>query len=195
MQLYRAEPFIRHLVQLVALCGYALLAGAWAPPAAPLVTREIQYQNAEAGAAALVWGVNGWQMVLPELRPPGTTTLEAPERTLMQTPMSVQNGRFVVQLQVPAGATINFIVHVLKTRSGVAVDAWDENLPARQFVAVADGDGTTLVEATSGLAEQSYTSPADVLSQMVGALVLAGLSLVLIVVAVRMHFKNPYLDF
>lgn len=197
---YLRRFLLNRWVTATLLCGCALLTSAWLPsqsqmPASAIVVREIHYRNVEASVAALVWGINDWQMLPPELQPPGTTVLQAPTRSLMQTPMNWQNGEFVVQIQVPAGATIHFIVHILKSRTGVSVDAWDENLAARQFIDQAQYDGIAVFEASSGLAEQTYTTTADSHAQSIVALVLLAISFVLAMVVIRTNIKNPYLDF
>jgi hypothetical protein len=160
-----------------------------------IVTREIRYSSAEAGEVALVWGVDGWQMLPAALRPAGTTVL-ATKGEVMRTPMVNTDGVFTATVRVPAGATIDYIFQVTRTRSGVPADAWDMgDQPERQFRLIADRDGATTNMATIALAQQTYTSAPDSYLQMIGALILLAAGIPLVIVALRLRFKNPYLDF
>jgi hypothetical protein len=172
------------------------LAHAARSQAGPLVAREIRYHNPDASEVALVWGVYGWQTVPESLRPPGTIVQDGARSEVMRTPMERQGDVFVVRVQVPSGAPIDFIFNITRTRGGVGVDAWDANgQPAQDFHAIADGDGVTEVGTTIVLAQQAYTTIADSGQQLVGSLALLGVAAVLAVLAMRMLLKNPYLDF
>lgn len=185
---------------LLVLCiGVLLIPGTasaqQAGGTAPLVKREIRYHNAEAGAVALVWGLDSWQLAPEEIRPAGTTVLKSTS-AVMQTPMTNEDGVFVIVVQAPAGSTIDYIFQISKTRSGVSIGAWDVgNTADRQYRTVADQDGVTTVESTAALAEQLYTSSLDTQLQVNSLLVLLVAVAVLAVVAVRVRAQNPYLDF
>ncbi len=162
---------------------------------ATLVTYEIRYSNAEAGEVALIWGINGWQLPNQALQPPGTAVFPA-DTPMLWTPMTYQAGVFVASLHVPAGAKIDYFFQISKTRSGVSIDAWDNGaLPERHFHTLANVDGVSIVQATTGLAEQTYTNPTDIWIQLMSTLVLLGIGLALSIVAVRIRYHNRYLDF
>lgn len=189
----------RRLVLTLTLYCAWLIAVPTADGAIPqdggLVTREIRYSSAEAGEVALVWGVDGWQMLPAALRPTGTTVLKT-RGEVMRTPMVYASGVFMAKVQAPAGATIDYIFQVTKTRSGVPADAWDMgDQPERQFRLIADRDGATTNAATIALAQQTYTSAPDSYLQMIGALILLAAGIPLVIVVLRLRFKNPYLDF
>lgn len=190
-----------YVAVLLLLCCNLMPAAftpAYAQPArldTALVTREIRYTSSEAGEVSLVWGVNGWGMLPEALRPAGTTTIKL-NNEAMRTPMIRDGEGFVVKVQVPAGSLIDYIFLISKTRSGVAAEAWDVGtLAERQFHVAADQDGVTVATPTVKLAELLYTSPADISVQQLSIFILLGVSLVLVVVIVRMSYRNPFLDF
>ena len=59
----------------------------------------------------------------------------------------------------------------------------------------ADQDGVTVANPTVQLAALLYTSPADVSVQQSSILILLGVSLVLVIVIIRMNYRNPFLDY
>src|SRR4051794_25773770 len=81
----------------------------------PLVTQKIHYRTSEAGGVALVWGVDGWALVPEALRPAGTVLW----KTAMATPMMPVDDGFVISVQVPRGATIDYLFHITQAPSGV----------------------------------------------------------------------------
>jgi hypothetical protein len=187
---------VRHSLALIS--SIALLLACAAPAlgqSQPPITREIRYDSAEAGAVALVWGVDGWQPLPESLRPPETTLLNE-KGQIMRTPMALENGVFVARVRVPAGTRINYIFQISKTRSGISIDAWDMgDQPEQEFQIIANQDGTTTVKASVAIAQQMYTSTHDSQLQLVGTATLLAAALLLAVIALRMHFRNPYLDF
>jgi len=106
------------------------------------------------------------------------------------------NDLFEVTLQAPAGTTINYIFHITRTRSGVSAEAWDLNgLPERDFQTVVAINGVTEVAATISLGQQLFASTYDVSLQWISSLILAGITLLIGLVALRVRTRNPYLDF
>ena len=114
-----------------------------------LVTQEIRYSLPEAGEVFLVWGVNGWATVPETQRPPGT----AIKNKIMHTPMERQSNYFVAKVQVPAGATIDYVFQLTKTRNGSASEIWDNNFSARteNYYTVAVQDGVTSIEGKTAI--------------------------------------------
>lgn len=160
-----------------------------------LVTREIHYNTNEASEVALVWGINGWGLPPEALRPAGTTIIKL-NNDAMRTPMIREGDTFVAKVQVPAGSRIDYIFQISKTRSGVATEAWDVGaLAERQFHIAADQDGITVVDPTVQLAALLYTSPADMSVQRLSIYILLGLSFVLLIIMIRLRYRNPFLDF
>ncbi len=91
-------------------------------PRQPLVTQQIRYHMPEAGEVFLVWGVDHWQTVPEATRPAGTVI----ENMLMQTPMDHLAADFVVKVQAPAGAQIDYGFLITKKRNGTAAPlVWD----------------------------------------------------------------------
>lgn len=113
------------------------------------VTQEIRYSLPEAGEVFLVWGVNGWATVPETQRPPGT----AIKNKIMHTPMERQSNYFVAKVQVPAGATIDYVFQLTKTRNGSASEIWDNNFSARteNYYTVAVQDGVTSIEGKTAI--------------------------------------------
>jgi hypothetical protein len=119
----------------------------------PLVTQKIRYHMPEAGEAFLVWGINGWQMVAGETRPAGTVVKD----TVMHTPMDREGDTFVVRVQMPAGATINYGFLITGSRSGARIEAvWDSH----QDDLIATEDDVIEIERTLTLARDQ--APASV---------------------------------
>lgn len=104
--------------------------------AGTFITQEIRYLMPEASEMLLVWGINGWGAVSPELRPPGTFV----KKMVMHTPMQAHDDEFVTKLQVPADATIDCGFLVTGTRDGMPFKRqwiWDGNFhlkPAKDGV-------------------------------------------------------------
>lgn len=188
------------VMTLLLICGAAALSpqhvsGATAYQEQPFVTHVLRYNSAEASEVALIWGVNYWQ-VLPEVQRPLGTTIIKTTSEVMQTPMHRVNGLFEVTLQAPAGTTINYIFHITRTRSGITADAWDLNgVPERDFNTVIVANGVTDVLATVSLGQDLFASPADTISQWVAALILLCVTLLIGIMALRFHTRNPYLEF
>lgn len=86
-----------------------------------LVTQEFHYHMPDAEAVSMVWGVNGWSPVPESLRPLNTKMAD----NLMATPMRKREQDFVVSLQVPRGATIDFGFRITKSVTGANVNVWE----------------------------------------------------------------------
>ena len=109
-------------------------------PLEPLVTRNILYSTPLADEVVLLWGVNGWQPVMPIIRPAGTTV----QNGVMATRMSRDDNEFVARVSVPKGATIDYHFWITKTRKGLQTHALEKNGPD-DFHTVANDYGTTTV--------------------------------------------------
>jgi lipopolysaccharide transport system permease protein len=134
-----------------------------------LITEEFRYRMAEAGEVFLVWGLDGWTAVPDSLRPVGTMV----EDGLMYTPMLHEDDTFVAKVQAPAGATIDYIFQITKTRNDTALEAWDNN-DDQGYHTVAAQDGVIEVQTTLTLVEgQTPVSAPDV-----ELLILIGLGIV-----------------
>ncbi|MCU0543160.1 MAG: glycosyltransferase family 39 protein [Oscillatoriaceae cyanobacterium Prado104] len=114
-----------------------------------LVTQEIRYSLSEAGEVFLVWGVNGWTTVPETQRPPGTEI----KNKIMFAPMERQSNYFTAKVRVPAGATIDYVFQITKTRHGSAIEIWDNNFSARteNYYTVPVQDGVTSIEAKTSI--------------------------------------------
>lgn len=123
---------------------------------APLVTEEISQQLPEAGEVFLVWGINGWRLLDEEQRPGGTVI----KNNVMHTPMAREGDTFVVQVQVPSGATIDYGFLVTKTQDEEAVYIWNSDevyhIVAREEESIVQ-DGNTEREGGAVQAEQPIT--------------------------------------
>jgi hypothetical protein len=97
------------------------------------VIQEIRYHMPEAGEVFLIWGIDGWCIVPEEDRPAGTVVKKA----VMHTPMVHTGDAFIAQVQVPAGATLDYGFLITKKRNGAAVYVWE-----------ADGDQDYHITAT-----------------------------------------------
>jgi lipopolysaccharide transport system permease protein len=120
-----------------------------------LVTQEIRYHMPEAGEVFLVWGINGWAIAPEENRPPGTVVKDG----VMHTPMAREGDTFVVQLQVPAGATIDYGFLITKTRNDVAIETWEAN-GEQDYHTIATQDGVLEVQTKLTLAEDQTPATA-----------------------------------
>lgn len=118
----------------------------------PLVVEEIRQRFPEASEVYLIWGVDGWRQV-PELqRPPGTLVIN----NVMQSPMAHEGDDFVLQLLVPAGATIEYGFMISDTQGGPSVLLWDGDdayrIEARQPEELAQAK-------TGGVSSQGEVAP------------------------------------
>ncbi len=143
----------------------------------PLVTQDIRYHMPEAGEVFLVWGINGWAVVTEETRPAGTRVKDA----LMYTPMVREGDTFVAKVQVPSGATIDYVFETTKLRGGVASEVWDTNSD-QDYHSIAAQDGVVEVQTTLALAQgRTLASTLDTLLPLLLVLgVVLGIGAVLI---------------
>jgi hypothetical protein len=75
------------------------------------VTHQIRYQMPQAERVTLVWGVNGWRVVPPKRRPPGTEIVKG----VMNSPMIRQGAWFTATVSAPRDARIDFGFSVVTT--------------------------------------------------------------------------------
>ncbi|MGC3974326.1 MAG: hypothetical protein QM771_08110 [Nitrospira sp.] len=85
-----------------------------------VVTQEFHYHMPDAQEVSMVWGVNGWSPVPESLRPPNTKMSD----NLMVSPMRKGEQDFVVSLQVPVGATIDFGFRITRSAIG-SITIWE----------------------------------------------------------------------
>jgi hypothetical protein len=155
----------------------------------PLVTQKIHYQTHEAGEVALLWGVNGWTLLPEALRPAGTVV----QKNAMSTPMLPVDDGFVISVQVPRDATIDYLFHITRAPSGVAVDAWEGNgAPNQDYHTVAQDTGVVDVQSTTSLVEQTFSGPGDSMLQWYGVLILLAVGL-LFGLGLALRSRDPYL--
>jgi len=69
------------------------------------ITLEVRYHRPGAMLVDLVWGIDGWQALPAEKQPPGTVLADQGK---MKSPMVLEGDRFVIRLQLPAGAQLNY---------------------------------------------------------------------------------------
>lgn len=187
---------LRLLAGVAALCvgllwpTLILASGSAQSADPPMVTQKIRYHTREAGEVALLWGVNGWAP-LPEAQRPAGTTMQ---KNAMSTPMTLSDDGFVVSVQVPRGATIDYLFHITRAPSGVAADAWEgAGAPNLDYHTVAQDDGVVEVRGTASLADQTFASTSDITLQWYGVLALLGVAL-LIGLALVFRSRDPYLS-
>lgn len=118
------------------------------------VTQEIRYRMPEAGEVSLLWGVNGWAALPEEIRPVGTIVRD----DIMQTPMVREGDTFVVQVQVPAGTTIDYGFLITKNWSGSAIEAVFDREGGYHTAATRDD----VVEIQASLRLQRERTPAGI---------------------------------
>jgi arylsulfatase A-like enzyme len=87
---------------------------------APLATQVFFYQMPEAGQVFLVWGVEGWQTVPRESRPPGTVV----EFKMMCTPMARKGATFRASLDIPLGTKVDYGFQIRQGRDGSELKKW-----------------------------------------------------------------------
>jgi len=111
----------------------------------------------KAGEVFLVWGINGWAVVPEENRPAGTLVKDK----VMHTPMAREGDVFIIRVQVPAGATIDYGFLITRERNGAAVQIWEANGEQDCHITATE-DGVVEVQTTLTLAQdQARTSVAD----------------------------------
>ena len=112
-----------------------------------LVTQGIQYYMPEAGEVFLVWGINGWQTVPEEIRPAGTELTN----NIMHTPMSQEGGNFILSIQVPFAASVEYGFLITKDWRGKSIEAiWEGS---EEYQAIALGDD--IIKVRTLLTEQT----------------------------------------
>gem|GEM_PF-1588753 len=171
---------------LILVCALAQPAPALAqgsPTSAQTpVPYTISYELSGASEVFLVWGVDGWTIAPPALRPPGTEL----KSNVMYTPMRQSGSTFSVDLQVPPGTTIDYVFQITQTSDG-ATDVWDNaGGEGKDYHARVDAGGTTTVQASAAVAYQLAPAerPLPLLLSFAG---FAGLGVVASVVATRVR--------
>jgi len=112
----------------------------------PSRTLEFRYRAPEAGEVFLVWGIEGWQAVPEREQPPGTTI----RNRVMLTPMVRRGSRFLANVQVVPGVSVEYGFLVTKTCDGLELEVrpvWD----GRKEFRVEAGESPDLLEIDSSL--------------------------------------------
>lgn len=104
------------------------------PAVETLVDWEIRYTLQGAGEVILAWGIDGWSPLPEEIRPEGTSLVE----DVMQTPMSSNDGTFILKIQVPRGAVVDYGFLISATRQGQVVQVRDWGSGDGYHVAVSE---------------------------------------------------------
>lgn len=86
-------------------------------------TQEIEYLVRDASEVYLVWGINGWQIDAEAERSERTIVREY----LLYTLMEASQDTFRASINVPEGATVNFLFWISKSKGGHLRDTWDQN--------------------------------------------------------------------
>jgi len=88
-----------------------------------LVAQEIRYRIAGAEEVWLVWGINGWQAIPEEARPPGTVLKD---NKVMYSRMVRKGDTFATTVQVPKETRLDFKFLITKTSRGTPVTLWQD---------------------------------------------------------------------
>ncbi len=104
-----------------------------------LVTQEIRYRTIGVDKAWFVWGVNGWQPMPEDSRPPGTTI----RNNVMHTPMIDEEQDFVIKIHVPSGTMLNY---GFLSAIG-SMKFWQDNA-GQDYQTMADTNGSIDIEST-----------------------------------------------
>jgi hypothetical protein len=97
-----------------------------------IVTQEIRYHMPEAGEVFFVWGIDGWNTVVEEIRPRGTKV----KNNVMHTPMVRDKETFVAKVQLPTGKILDYGFLITKIRGifDLARPVWDGTKDYRKLV-------------------------------------------------------------
>jgi hypothetical protein len=85
--------------------------------------KVVRYRSSEAAEVFLVWGIDGWHSVAPELRPGGSRIRVG----RMETPMTRRGDRFEAVLAVPRGVKweCGFLITGRRGISDLMGSVWD----------------------------------------------------------------------
>src|SRR5262245_28023590 len=155
-----------------------------------LVSQEIRYQISDAGEVFLAWGIDGWNQ-LPEATWPVGTVIR---KKVLYSPMTRVGDVFMATVRVPRGATIDYLFHITRTRSGAAVDTLDSNHD-QDFHTAATQDGVIEVQPTTTIATMISANGLDTDLQWYGLICLAVVALVGGYFFLHSLLQNPYLKF
>ncbi|MEG4454703.1 glycosyltransferase family 39 protein [Microcoleus sp. N9_A1] len=137
-----------------------------------LVTQEINYSLPAAGEVFLVWGVNDLATLPQAQGPTGTAVKDK----IIYTPMKRQSNHFAAKVRVTAGATIDYVFQITKTRSGSSCEIWDKNSSAntKDYHTVAVQGGVAQIEAKTAIVNllQAYDTTSSVFWWRASAIVL-----------------------
>jgi hypothetical protein len=148
-----------------------------------LVAQEIRYLAPAAGEVQLVWGLDGWQPLLAELRP-GQTWIE---QGVMHSPMERQGQTFVASVRGTPGATLDYGFRILAKHDGARIEPlWDGSMHYRATVTA---ERVITVTSTAQL-DDALPLPSSV---ELGMYVLAALGL--LVVSLLVIARSPALTY
>lgn len=88
------------------------------------LTQEIRYRIAGAEEVWLVWGINGWQPIPDEARPPGTVLKD---NKVMHSRMVRKGDVFATTVRVPPRTLLDYKFLITKTSRGTPVSIWQDN--------------------------------------------------------------------
>jgi lipopolysaccharide transport system permease protein len=146
------------------------------------ITQEIRYRLPRADEVSFVWGINGWLPLPEEARPAGTELVEG----VMRTPMERLDDAFAIQVQVPAGATMDYGFLISKTHRGTTVEVWDVNGDLKQgYHTTAEQDGVSEVQAPPPIAQEIARADPGILPPWLGLASAIGACALLGIVAAR----------
>lgn len=109
------------------------------------IEQEIRYRMPDAGEVYLVWGINGWKPVPAGMRPAETTIND---HGRMSTRMRKVGDDFLVALQVPPGAAIDFGFWTAKKKDGTEFGIWDaDKYPSQGYQVFARAHNPVMIVA------------------------------------------------
>jgi hypothetical protein len=136
--------------------------------AASLLGVNIRTVQPQAGELFLVWGVNDWRVLPKPLQPAGTTVIDG----IMHTPMKPEGLSYTVDLNFPAGATIDYGFLITRKRTGETIDSWQAD-GQNDFHIIINESGTLAHDSGANLS--GITEAVRPLSPNWGLVILLGL--------------------
>jgi lipoteichoic acid synthase len=123
--------------------GLVLLICTFFSAPAKATEQQILYHLPFGQEVYLVWGINGWQQ--PPNAPPGTIIRDG----IMYSPMQKEGDDFVLRLEVPEEAVIDYSFWVTRGPLGLTLDYWDvnyaEDKPSQKDYHTRAGTGTVYI--------------------------------------------------
>jgi lipoteichoic acid synthase len=117
----RLAPFVLPSLILLAGAAHAGSAVGNSDSRAALTTVTVRYLAPQASVVDIVWGLDDWQALPEENRPPGTVMQE----NLMYTRLRRNNTLFHIDLVLPMASTLDFGFLIQNALDGSVVGVWD----------------------------------------------------------------------